>query len=51
MRVECEGKVFDCHQIVLSARSPVFKAMLQADMAEKKTKKVCLGFYIDKKFR
>jgi len=42
VRVECEGKVFDCHQIVLSARSPVFKAMLQADMAEKKTKKVSI---------
>ena len=40
VQVECEGKVFDCHQVLLSARSPVFRAMLQADMAEAKAKKV-----------
>ena len=41
VQVECEGRVFDCHQVLLSARSPVFRAMLLADMAEAKSKKVC----------
>ena len=41
VQVECEGRVFDCHQVVLSSRSPVFRAMLLADMAEAKSKKVC----------
>ena len=41
VQVECEGRVFDCHQVLLSARSPVFRAMLLADMAEAKAKKVC----------
>ena len=40
VQVVSEGRVFDCHQVILSARSPVFKAMLQADMAEAKDKKV-----------
>jgi len=40
VQVKCQDKVFDCHQFMLSARSPVFRAMFQADMAEKKTKKV-----------
>ena len=40
VQVACDGRVFDCHQVILSARSPVFKAMLQADMAEAKDKKV-----------
>ena len=32
--------MFDYHQFMLSARSPVFKAMFLADMAEKRIKKV-----------
>ena len=32
--------MFDCHQFMLSARSPVFRAMFQADMTEKKSRKV-----------
>ena len=44
VQVECEGRVFDCHQVVLSSRSPVFRAMLLADMAEAKAKKVCCTF-------
>ena len=44
VQVECEGRVFDCHQVVLSARSPVLRAMLLADMAEAKSKKVCFSF-------
>jgi len=40
VQVKCGEKTFDCHQFMLSARSPVFRAMFQADMAEKQTKKV-----------
>jgi len=42
VRIHCKGKIFDCHQLILSARSPVFKAMFQADMLEKETQKVHL---------
>ena len=35
IKIQCENEVFDCHQFILSARSPVFKAMFQADMNEK----------------
>ena len=40
VQIQCGDKVFDCHQFMLSARSPVFRAMFQADMTEKKTRKV-----------
>lgn len=40
VQIHCGGQVFDCHQVILSARSPVFRTMFQADMAEKKTRKV-----------
>ena len=33
-------EVFDCHQVVLSARSPVFRVMFRADMTEKKTREL-----------
>ena len=33
----CGDKVYDCHQFMLSARSPVFRAMFQGNMKEKKT--------------
>ena len=36
----CGDQVFDCHQFTLSARSPVFRAMFLADMAEKNEQKV-----------
>ena len=36
----CGDQVFDCHQFMLSARSPVFRAMFLADMAEKNEQKV-----------
>jgi len=42
VQVVSEGRVFECHQVILSARSPVFRAMLQADMAEAKDKKVTI---------
>ena len=31
-----------CHQVILAARSPVFKAMIQAEMKEKQTKKIVI---------
>jgi len=40
VEITCEGEVFNCHQNILSARSPVFLAMFQADMSEKHSKKV-----------
>ena len=40
VQIICGGQVFDCHQVILSARSPVFRIMFQADMAEKMTRKV-----------
>jgi len=42
VQLQCGDKTFDCHQFMLSARSPVFRAMFQADMREKETKKVDL---------
>ena len=40
VQIQCGEKVFDCHQFMLSARSPVFRAMFQAEMKEKKTEMV-----------
>ena len=40
VQIQCGDQLFDCHQFMLSARSPVFRAMFQAEMEEKKTKKV-----------
>ena len=40
VKIFCGDKVFDCHQIILSSRSPVFEAMFQAEMTEKMTRKV-----------
>jgi len=42
VQLKCGERIFDCHQVILSARSPVFRAMFQADMLEKNTKKVDL---------
>ena len=38
--LNCKGKSFDAHQVILSASSPVFRAMFQADMKEKKNQHV-----------
>ena len=38
--IECGDKVFHCHWVFLATKSPVFKAMLQADMKENRMKKV-----------
>ena len=40
VQLQCGEKIFDCHKVILSARSPVFRAMFQAEMEEKKTNKV-----------
>ena len=40
VQIQCGDQVFDCHQLVLAARSPVFKAMFQSNMMEKKTREV-----------
>ena len=40
MKINCEGKIFECHQFMLSARSPVFKAMFLSNMSEKVNKEV-----------
>ena len=40
VEITCEGEVFNCHQNILSARSPVFLTMFRADMSEKHSKKV-----------
>jgi len=42
IEIHCDEKVFPCHQVVLAARSPVFKAMIQAEMKEKQTKKIVI---------
>ena len=42
VEIQCEESVFPCHQLVLAARSPVFRAMLQVDMKEKQTKKIVI---------
>ena len=44
----CGDKTLPCHTSVLSARSPVFRAMFKSDMAEKKKGKVEIqGFSSD----
>ena len=40
LEVTCDEEVFYCHRLILSARSPVFSAMFQADMIENRSKKV-----------
>jgi len=40
VKVACGDRVFECHQFMLSARSPVFRAMFQADMTEAASKRV-----------
>ena len=40
VQIKCEDQTFDAHQVILSARSPVFRAMFQAEMKEKNTRQV-----------
>ena len=43
LHLVCGGKVFNCHEFVLSARSPVFRAMFHHDMTESKTKNIIIS--------
>ena len=40
VQIHCGDQVFDCHQVVLAARSPVFRAMFQSNMLEKNTRRI-----------
>ena len=42
IELRCGEDLFNCHQVILSAGSPVFKAMFQTDMEEKQTKVVTI---------
>ena len=42
MEIDCGGKVFPCHKLVMSARSPVFKAMFESKMKESESGKVTI---------
>ena len=42
VEVNCDEMVYTCHQVISAARSPVFRAMLQAEMKEKQTRKIVL---------
>ena len=44
-QIQCRERTFDCHQVILSARSSVFRAMFQAEMQEKKTRKLDLSHF------
>ena len=40
VKIYCGDEVFECHRFMLTARSPVFRAMFEAEMMEKKTQRV-----------
>ena len=40
--IVCDTAVFPCHQLILAARSPVFRAMFKAEMKEKLTRKIVI---------
>lgn len=42
MEIVCGGEIFSCHQVIISARSPVFRAMFQAKMKESESRKVTI---------
>ena len=42
VEIICDTAVFPCHQLILAARSPVFKAMFQAEMKEKLARKIVI---------
>ena len=42
VEIICGDRSLPCHSLVLSARSPVFRAMFKADMTEKKEGKVAI---------
>ena len=42
-KIRCGGQIFPCHKLVLSARSPVFKAMFQSNMREASINEVTIN--------
>ena len=42
MEIVCSGEVFRCHRIIMSASSPVFRAMFQAKMKESESNRVII---------
>jgi len=40
VKIVCGDRVFDCHRVILSSRSSVFRAMFEHNMEEAKTKRV-----------
>ena len=42
MTIKCGAQDFPCHSLILSARSPVFKAMFQANMKERESREVII---------
>ena len=40
VEIKCDGEVFHCHELILSTRSDVFRAMFRNDMTENRTKEV-----------
>jgi len=40
VKIVCGDQVFDCHRIILSTRSSVFRAMFQHNMTEARTRRV-----------
>ena len=37
VKIRCEDKTYECHEVILSMRSPVFKTMFASEMSEKKS--------------
>ena len=42
MEINCGGEIFSCHQVIIAARSPVFRAMFRAKMKESESRKVTI---------
>lgn len=42
LKIVCNGEKFDCHRVILAARSPVFRAMLQNGFTEGTCKEINL---------
>lgn len=42
VQIKCEDQTFDAHQVILATRSPVFRAMFQAEMKEKDSRQLVI---------
>ena len=42
VKIRCEDKTFECHEVILAMRSPVFKTMFASEMSEKKSGEVTI---------